>query len=492
MKKIKLSKSEYIILFNILAAIVSLVLYLMGDAQITDNNGTQALSGVFVGYAAIATIWFCIFVPLDSELYDKRWLTKKEKNYTYLVFLLISAICYVTEGFPLHNLIGFCITSGLWLIFKRGAYSLPEEIDGEELPCPDPYYYESEAKTLQDFGADVSWYNAKMEKQLRAIYIKTAKEFSGKKSKREIELYVRNRVMMAKQRGPKTATCIFLVGMGLIFLLEPLLNNIETFIFILSPLQLYGIFGFAKDMHGPLTPWESKDFRNRDAVEKGGEPIYTIKESVADSNLSNSQVSTSENTPSQKPQDQGLGTSETRHWRDAVLDIKLCETEKKTVSKSDIITEIVVENSKPSIGMFVVAIVFTLPVAVFLVLAINVGWMFLIGVVGFGIFGGLFTWIAIESEVQRRQKLKNATNKDFNISFFARTCTDKQWGDCETGSDDPEPFVVAYQLFFGGKNYRVSKKVYDRINVNDSVMFVRVDGEELSIAYPVKEWSFDD
>lgn len=99
MKKIKLSKSEYIILFNILAAIVSLVLYLMGDAQITDNNGTQALSGVFVFYAAIATIWFCIFVPLDSELYDKRWLTKKEKNYTYLVFFAVSAICYVAEGY---------------------------------------------------------------------------------------------------------------------------------------------------------------------------------------------------------------------------------------------------------------------------------------------------------------------------------------------------------------------------------------------------------
>ena len=169
-------------------------------------------------------------------------------------------------------------------------------------------------------------------------------------------------------------------------------------------------------------------------------------------------------------------------------DVKLCETEKKTVSKSDIITEIVYENSKPSIVSFVVAIVFTLPVAVFLVLAINVGWMFLIGVVGFGIFGGLFTWIAIDSEVQRRQKLKNAINENINISFFTRTCTDKQWGDCETGSDDPEPFVVAYQLFFGGKNYRVSKKVYDRINVNDSVMFVRVDGKELRIAYPLKYW----
>ena len=492
MKKIKLSKSEYIILFNILAAIVSFALYLMGDPQITDNNGTQALSGVFVFYAAIATIWFCIFVPLDSELYDKRWLTKKEKNYTYLVFFAVSAICYIAKGCPLDNLISFCIMSVLWLIMKGGAYSLPEEIDGEEPPCPDPYYYESESKTLRDFGADVSWYSAKMEKQLRAIYIKTAKEFSGKKSKREIELYVRNRVMMAKQRGPKTATCIFLVGMGLMFLLKPLLNNIETYIFILSPLQLYGIFGFAKDMHGPLTPWESKDFRNRDAVKKGGEPIYDIKESVIDNNLSNSQISFAPNTPSQKPQEQGLGTSETRHWHNAVLDVKLCETEKKTVSKSDIITEIVAENCKPSIGLFVLAIAFTLPVAVFLVLAINVGWMFLIGVIGFGIFGGLMTWMAIDTEIQRRQKLKDAINKDVNISFFTRTCTDKQWGDCETGSDDSEVSVVAYQLFFGGKNYRVSKKVYDRINVNESVMFVRVNDEELNIAYPLKCWDIEE
>lgn len=397
MKKIKFSKSEFIILFNIVAAIVSFAIHLMGDAQITDNNGTQALSGVFVFYAAIATIWFCIFVPLDSELYDKRWLTKKEKNYTYLVFFVVSAICYVAEGYPLPNLISFCIMSVLWLIIKGGAYSLPEEIDGEEPFCPNPYYYESEAKTLRDFGADVSWYSAKMEKQLRAIYIKTAKEFSGKKSKREIELYVRNRVMMAKQRGPKTATCIFLVGMGLMFLLEPLLNNIETFIFILSPLQLYGIFGFAKDMHGPLTPWESKDFRNRDAVEKGGEPIYDIKESVADSNITNSQAPSSENAPSQKTQVQGLNSIETEHWSSTWLDVKFCESKRKTVSKLDIIKEIEAQNEKPSISLFVLALVFTLPAVIFLVLAINIGWMFLIGVIVFGIFGGLMTWMAIDT-----------------------------------------------------------------------------------------------
>ena len=292
--------------------------------------------------------------------------------------------------------------------------------------------------------------------------------------------------MMAKQRGPKTATCIFLVGMGLMFLLEPLLNNIETFIFILSPLQLYGIFGFAKDMHGPLTPWESKDFRNRDAVEKGGEPIYDIKESVTDSNLSYSQASASENAPSQKPQDQGLNSLETEHWSNTWLDVKVCET-KKTVSKLDIIKEIETQNEKPSISMFVLAIVFTLPAVVFLVLAINVAWIFLIFAVVFAIFGGLLTWMAIDTEVQRRKKLKNAINKDIIISIFERTCTKKQWG--EYGS---EHISVVYQLFFGGVNYHVSKKAYDSININDRMMFVRADGEELNVAYPLKCWDIEE
>lgn len=334
---------------------------------------------------------------------------------------------------------------------------------------------------------------SKQKTNIEIAYEKERKLHPDETNPQIIEELVRKRLMRGKMKRAG-----LYVGSGFAILAicslikesESLLYNL----FVLSGavLVIIGVCSFAKAMHDPLTPSESEELARRDAIEKGGEPICDIKESVVDNNLSNSQIPFAPNTPSQKPQEQGLGISETRHWHKAVLDVKLCETEKKMVSKSDIITELVVKNSKPSIWLFVLALVFTLPVAVFLVLAINVGWMFLIGVVGFAAIGGLLTYSAIDSEVQRRQRLKNAINEDVNISFFTRTCTDKQWGDCETGSDDPEISVVAYQLFFGGKNYRVSKKVYDRINVNDSFMFVRVDGEELSIAYPLKYWDIEE
>lgn len=183
----------------------------------------------------------------------------------------------------------------------------------------------------------------------------------------------------------------------------------------------------------------------------------------------------------------GLNLSETRHWSSDWLDVKVGETKKKTVSKHDIITEIIAQNSKPSISLFILTLVFTLPVVIFLGLAINVDWMFLIGVIVFGIFSGLMAWLAIDTEIQRRQKLKKAVNKNVNISFFVRTCTDKQWG--EYGS---EHISVVYQLFFGSVNYHVSKKDYDCTSINDSMIFVRVNSEELRIAYPLKYWDIEE
>lgn len=186
-------------------------------------------------------------------------------------------------------------------------------------------------------------------------------------------------------------------------------------------------------------------------------------------------------------QGQGLNSLETKHWSNALLDVKICRTKEHTVSKHDIITEIIAQNIQPRISFFVLALVFSLPAVIFLALGINFSWGFLIFAVMFGIFGGLLTWMAIDSEIQRRQKLKKAINKDINISFFERICTDKQWG--EYGSEDVS---VVYQLFFGGVNYHVSKEAYNRTNINDRMMFVCADGEFLHIAYPLKCWDIEE
>lgn len=329
----------------------------------------------------------------------------------------------------------------------------------------------------------------KQKTKIEIAYEKERKLHPDETNPQIIEELVRKRLM----RGKMKRVGLY-VGSGFAILTicslikesESLLYNL--FVLCGAVLVIIGVCSFARAMHDPLTPSESEELARRDAIEKGGEPIYDIKESIVDNNLSNSQAFSFESTPSQKSQDPKQNSLETEHWSNSWLDVKFCNTKERTISKQKIMEEIVSQNITPGgASSFIIPIIFSLPMVVFLLLTIYVGWMFLIGVLGFGFFGGLFTWMEIDTEIQRRKKLKKAINKDFSISFFERTCTKKQWG--EYGS---EHISVVYQLFFGGVNYHVSKKAYDSININDRMMFVRVDGEELNVAYPLKCWDIEE
>lgn len=153
----------------------------MGNMQIAHSAALKECSSNFLLYAGAASLWFSLFVRLDNELRGKRWLTKKERNFTYLAYLFVSIICCCIKGFPVEHLAILSAVSLLWLIVKSGdVYTSEEDLYAQEPLSSDPYYYENDQKTLSDFGADVHWYNNKLEKQLQTTYIRTAKEFSGK------------------------------------------------------------------------------------------------------------------------------------------------------------------------------------------------------------------------------------------------------------------------------------------------------------------------
>ena len=78
MKKIKFSKSEYVITINLVASLFSFLVFLAGDYYYTDGDNSFLYSYMILFYTCIATIWFSIFVPLNGEVFEKRWLTKKE------------------------------------------------------------------------------------------------------------------------------------------------------------------------------------------------------------------------------------------------------------------------------------------------------------------------------------------------------------------------------------------------------------------------------
>lgn len=84
---------------------------------------------------------------------------------------------------------------------------------------------------------------------------------------------------MANTRLPKTATCIFLIGFGICFLLMPLVGDrVNNMICILCLIELYGVVGIVKNLHSSITPCEANEFANRDTAEKNGEPTYDVKE----------------------------------------------------------------------------------------------------------------------------------------------------------------------------------------------------------------------
>lgn len=96
------------------------------------------------------------------------------------------------------TIISFFVTTILWILSLKlsPSYNKKEIVNQH---CADPYIYYSDEKTFSDFHIGHSWYSRKQYKNLRKIHIKTAKEFSGKKTKYDIEMIVRDRIRYKEQ-----------------------------------------------------------------------------------------------------------------------------------------------------------------------------------------------------------------------------------------------------------------------------------------------------
>lgn len=273
-KKLKLSKSEYVILINLVASILSFAVYLKGDYYHADGDNSFLYSDMIISYTCLATIWFSIFVPFNGEVFEKRWLTKKEKDYSYLVYALVSLGSFLVKILTVEveyktkiwlSLIPFAIVSVLWLILRAGGpYTDEQELYNTnfETVCENLFYYESDEKTLQIFGVGTTWYDQKRYRRLCKTYVKTAKEFSGKCSVWEIELRVRNRLMIANSRFSSIATLIALSAYGIYFLALPFYD--PSFILAIGmPCQTIGVFTVVRNLHDPLTPNEADELERR-------------------------------------------------------------------------------------------------------------------------------------------------------------------------------------------------------------------------------------
>ena len=177
---------------------------------------------------------------------------------------------------------------------------------------------------------------------------------------------------------------------------------------------------------------------------------------------------------------------ETSAWNGKKLNVRTPETKNEKINKHQIAKDAMLQNAKPNAVMIGMTIAFFIPIVIFWIVAINTSWLFLVGSAMFAICDGMVAWFTIGGEIKRLRRVKNIQNK--GISLLERTCTDKKCGDCDIG----EQIAFVYQLFFGDVNYRISQTVYDQININDKLMFVCTESEELPIAYPVKDWNFED
>lgn len=467
MKRIKFSKSEYVITINLIASLFSFLVFLAGDYYYTDGDNSFLYSYMILFYTCFATISFSIFVPLNGEVFEKRWLTKKEKNISYLVYAIVNVLSFVVKITTVQeeykqdiwfSLIPFAMISVLWLILKAGGpYSEEYELnDAPDTVCADPFIFESEKATLSAFGVGSSWYTDRKYKRLCKLYIKTAKEFSGKASKREIELRVRNRVMMDGSRVSSFSTITGLVLMGVFFLLLPFYDSF--FIMgIASVFQLVGIFTFARNLHDPYTPNESKELARKDTVEKVGKSPVTIH---------NEHSSTKKDS-----------------WTDIRLDVIFNKSGKSFLSLRDVRKLVLKKAGGVDIFWLLMSVGFSAPVIPCLILfiAMDAEWFCYVIFVGvYGVVGGVFTYVFIQTEKGRKKFIKSIPAE---IKLSLINCIDVEYDDVS----DPETTI--YQLFSDRGNYRIYSDAYKKLNKGDKLAFVRI--KDYCLAFPLKCWEIE-
>lgn len=280
MKLIKFSKSDYIAFINIIGTLISLVVFLTCDFLDESVNDGIPYSTTLSLYLLIATLWCCLFIPTTDTMPQKRWLTKNEKWVLFFIMVAINIIAGVIKIFigfegnvDLNFLMPAIVTIGVWLLFyitgPKGKSTDKETIKSFYIPSDNPFIFESNYETLKAFNVGTSWYNAKKYTILCDTYITTAKEFSGIKTKQEIELFVRERIVKKQARRIKILSFIALAAWGVILLIPGVDNGITGLcLMVAGACQISVVLGFASGLHGPITPNESAELKQKETIEK--------------------------------------------------------------------------------------------------------------------------------------------------------------------------------------------------------------------------------
>lgn len=263
MKIIKFSKSEHILLINLASIIFSFSYEIFRD-KIVFNQYDNSFE--FIYFIAFFSIIFSLFCHFGKEITDnRRWLTKKEKIMFYIFYLIFFVFAFIYEVviqgkadyfLPIFSAVVVFIQ---WIIaFAVSPFHDKSESDYfKTLPAPsDAFVYENENQVKEVFRLDVLWYGKAKYKRLLKVYIKTAKEFSGKKTVYEIENIVQGRMLYANLRPASIATSISMVLIIIIFGICPFYDPIWHLTPYMAICQLYGIFSTIGNINTRLTPNE--------------------------------------------------------------------------------------------------------------------------------------------------------------------------------------------------------------------------------------------
>jgi len=242
---------------------------------------------------------------------------------------------------------------------------------------------------------------------------------------------------------------------------------------------LFAVCYFAKALHDPQTPEEARSLEIRDTFEKTGHrPTPPVDRRPTPAQPKPAQQESPCTTAAPQRYDFQADADKAPY-----LSVKARREDDDALLTKPIIADDLQDEAEKGCSMGVIAAAFLLPVPVFLSLSFYLSWFFLVGVIVFGLIGGLLLWIIIDSHRETAGQFRHVTTDA--VIIRKRVCTGKQTGRYNTD----EYTTTAQLLYFADDCYKVSDAVYADVHIGDTVLFANMRGTPTqTIAYLPKDW----